>query len=84
MSNPWWIYIVECSDGTYYTGITPNIEKRIVLHNQGKGAKYTAGRGPVVLRYQEQAVDRATASRREYALKQCSRVEKEQLFHEIT
>jgi putative endonuclease len=44
-----WVYIVECADGTYYTGFTPHLNKRVVLHNEGKGAKYTRDRRPVKL-----------------------------------
>lgn len=46
-----YVYIVECRDGTLYTGYTVNLEKRITAHNEGKGAKYTRGRAPIILRY---------------------------------
>ena len=72
----WSVYILRCADGTLYTGIAPDVEKRIALHNAGKGAKYTRGRGPVELVYQEELEDRASASKREYAIKQLSRAEK--------
>lgn len=72
----WSVYILRCSDGTLYTGIAPDVQKRLMLHNAGKGAKYTRGRGPVELVYQEQLEDRAAASKREYAIKQLSRAEK--------
>ena len=61
----WWVYLLECRDGTLYTGCTDNIPRRIALHNAGRGAKYTRGRGPVILRYQEEVPDRSAALRRE-------------------
>ncbi len=48
-NGKFWVYIVECSDNTFYTGYTPDIEKRIKLHNAGRGAKYTRDRLPVKL-----------------------------------
>ena len=72
----WSVYILRCADGTLYTGIAPDVEKRVALHNAGKGAKYTRGRGPVELVYREELEDRAAASKREYAIKQLSRAEK--------
>ena len=72
----WSVYILRCADGTLYTGIAPDVEKRLQKHNEGKGAKYTRGRTPVELGYREELADRATASRREYQIKQLSRTEK--------
>ena len=76
----WTIYIVRCSDDSLYTGITNDLERRIQEHNDNsknsKSAKYTRARQPVILAYQEKAQDRATASRREYQIKQLSRSEK--------
>ncbi len=72
----WSVYILRCADGTLYTGIAPDVEKRLQKHNEGKGAKYTRGRTPVELVYQEEWPDRAQASRREYQIKQLSRAEK--------
>lgn len=69
-------YIVECSDGTLYTGWTTDVQKRVSTHNSGKGAKYTRGRVPVKLVYQEQFDTRSEAMKREYAIKQLSRSEK--------
>ena len=80
MANTWKLYILRCADGSLYTGITTDLEKRIHAHNSGKGAKYTRGRGPVELVYQEELEDRAAASKREYAIKQLSRAEKLQLI----
>ncbi len=76
----WWVYLLECQDGTLYTGCTDNIPRRIALHNAGRGAKYTRGRGPVVLRYQEEVPDRSAALRREAAIKRLNRAEKQALI----
>lgn len=72
----YYVYIVECGDGTFYTGITTDLERRVRLHNQGKGAKYTRGRRPVQLRYVEEGEGRSWASRREREMKRLSRSEK--------
>ena len=72
----WKLYILECSDGTLYTGITDDIERRLRMHNLGKGAKYTRGRTPVILRYTEACEDRSSALRREISVKNLSRSEK--------
>lgn len=72
----WSVYILRCADGTLYTGIAPDVEKRLQKHNEGKGAKYTRGRGPVELVYREELANRAEASKREYQIKQLSRPEK--------
>ncbi len=75
-------YIVECSDGTLYTGWTNNLEKRLEAHNAGKGAKYTKTRRPVKLVYQEQFETKEEAMSREYHIKQFSRKEKLKLIQE--
>lgn len=75
----WWVYILECSDGSLYTGATNDINKRQQKHNQGKGAKYTAGRRPVSLVYFERHADRSSALKREYQLKQLSRDQKTEM-----
>lgn len=75
-----YVYILECRDGTLYTGWTNHLEKRIEAHNQGKGAKYTKGRGPVKLVYSECYATKKEALRREYAIKQMSRKEKAALI----
>lgn len=74
----WHVYIARCADGTLYTGIARDVQRRIATHNAGKGASanYTRARRPVVLVYQEAAADRSSASRREYQIKQLSRAEK--------
>lgn len=72
-------YMLKCRDNTFYIGYTNNLEKRILAHNEGKGAKYTKGRGPVELVYYEEYEDKAQAMRREWEMKQLSRKEKELL-----
>ncbi len=73
-------YIVQCSDGTFYTGWTNDIKKRGLTHNAGKGAKYTRSRTPVKLVYLEQSESKEKAMRREAQIKRLSRYEKEQLI----
>jgi putative endonuclease len=72
----WYVYILLCSDGTLYTGITTDPERRVNEHNRGKAAKYTASRRPVELKYLETATNRSAASRRESEIKKMSRPEK--------
>ncbi len=72
----WWVYMLECADGSLYTGIARDPDKRLATHNAGKGARYTRSRLPVKLVYQEPARDRATASQREAQIKACSRAAK--------
>lgn len=72
-------YIVQCADGTYYTGWTVDLEKRVRTHNSGKGAKYTRSRRPVELVYYEEFEDRREAMRREYAIKQLTHEQKRQM-----
>lgn len=69
----WSVYIVRCADGTLYTGISNDVDRRVDLHNQGKGARYTRGRLPVTLVYLESVGTRAEATRREAAIKRMSR-----------
>lgn len=71
-----YVYIVECSDGTFYTGWTNNLEKRIDMHSKGTGAKYTKGRGPVKLVYHEIFETKEAAMKREYQIKKLTRKEK--------
>ena len=73
-------YILECSDGSFYTGWTNNLEKRLKDHNDGKGAKYTKARRPVVLAYYEEFATKEEAMKREYAIKQMKRSEKKKLI----
>jgi putative endonuclease len=73
-------YIVECADGTYYTGWAVDAEKRVAVHNKGRGAKYTKTRRPVKLVYVEEQPDRITAMKRERAIKKMTRSQKQKLF----
>lgn len=73
---PWYVYILRCGDGTLYTGVTDDVPRRLAVHRSGKGAKYTRGRGPLELVYQEELPDKSAALRREYAVKQLKRAEK--------
>lgn len=75
-------YIVECADGTYYTGWTVNPEKRVTVHNQGRGARYTRTRCPVRLVYIEELPDRTSAMKREIAIKKMERERKRKLIRE--
>ena len=72
-------YIVECSDGTYYTGWTTDPERRVKQHNKGVGAKYTSTRRPVKLVYLEPQPNRTDAMRRELAIKKMNRIQKSKL-----
>lgn len=73
-------YMVKCKDGTYYTGWTTDLEKRINTHNKGIGAKYTRSRLPVSLVYWEWKENRSMAQKQEYLLRKLSRTKKEQLI----
>lgn len=75
----WVVYMLECADGTLYTGITNDLDARLETHNAGKGARYTAARLPVRAVYQELVENRSEASKREAALKKLSRHQKMQL-----
>jgi putative endonuclease len=74
-----YVYILECGDGTYYTGWTTDLKKREQTHNSGKGAKYTRSRLPVKVIYFEEFATSAEAHKREWALKRLTRKEKENL-----
>lgn len=76
------VYMVRCADGTFYTGWAVDVQARIDAHNRGRGAKYTAGRGPVTLVYTEACATRAAALHREYVLKRLTRAQKLQLASE--
>ena len=82
MDKQWTVYILECGDGTLYTGITDDLPKRLKAHAEGKGAKYTRGRGPLKLRYREVVADKSGALKREYALKRLRKTEKMAIIHE--
>lgn len=76
----WFVYILQCKDGTLYTGIAKDLQKRFQAHNNGKGAKYTRTRRPVSLHYQETCRGRTEALIREYEIKTYSRSKKEALI----
>ncbi len=76
----YWLYILRCGDGSLYTGITDDVERRLAAHRSGKGAKYTRGRGPLEVVYREECADRSAALKREYAVKQLPREEKLKLI----
>lgn len=76
----WHLYILRCGDNSLYTGIAVDVEKRFAAHRSGKGAKYTRGRGPLTLVYQEECGDHSYALHRELEIKALTREEKEQLI----
>ena len=69
MGNTWKLYILRCNDGSLYTGITTDVEKRLAVHNSGKGAKYTRSRKPVELVYAEKCGNHSAALKRELEIK---------------
>lgn len=77
----WYVYILECSDKSLYTGITTDLARRIREHNLGQGSKYVRSRLPANVMYYEERPDRSTASIREYEIKQLSKIEKVYLIH---
>lgn len=76
----WYVYIVECRDGTLYTGVTNDLEARLVAHNAGTGARYTRSRRPVRLRWCHRTRGRSAALRKEHAIKKLPRHEKDCLI----
>ena len=76
----WVVYILECGDGSLYTGITTDLARRIIEHEQGNGARYTKGRGPFNLKHMEYCNNRAEASRREVLIKALPRAKKLELI----
>lgn len=72
----WFVYMLECADGSLYTGVATDMSKRLREHNDGKGAKYTRGRTPVSLVYTERCADRSGAAKREYVIKRMTRIKK--------
>lgn len=75
----WYVYVVRCSDGSLYTGVTTDIVKRVKAHNAGRGAKYTRTRLRVVLVYYEGGRSRSDALRRERQIKRMKKADKERL-----
>ena len=80
MESVWHLYILRCGDGSLYTGITMDVQRRFTAHCAGKGAKYTRGRGPLELVYREVCGSHSDALKREWQVKQLSREEKEMLL----
>jgi putative endonuclease len=76
---PWFVYIARCADDTLYTGIALDVAARIAAHNAGRGARYTRGRGPLVVCVVRRCADKGTALRLEVALKRLPRADKEAL-----
>ena len=84
MEADWYLYILRCGDNTLYTGITTDVEKRLEAHRSGKGAKYTRGREPLTLVYQESCGTHSQALKRELEVKALSRKEKLRLIGDMT
>jgi len=80
----WTVYILECGDGTLYTGITNNLASRVLAHESGQGAKYTRGRSPFKVVYKETLENRSKASKREGEIKALSRMKKLELLGKST
>lgn len=78
----WYVYIVRCSDGTYYTGITTDVNRRLNEHNSGKGAKYTRSRVPVEIEEFKKFSSRSDATKEECRIKKLARIKKERLIGE--
>ena len=69
----WFVYLVRCRDGTLYTGVARDVERRLEQHNAGRGARYTRGRAPVVMVAASRAMEKRAAYRLEWAVKQLPR-----------
>lgn len=80
MEEKWYLYILRCADNTLYTGITTDVQRRLEAHRSGKGAKYTRGRAPLELVYQQTCGTHSQALKRELEIKALKREEKEQLI----
>jgi predicted GIY-YIG superfamily endonuclease len=79
----WFVYIIECEDGLYYTGMTYDLEKRLEQHKTGQGSKFTAKHKFKCLRYKEEYFDITEARNREHQLKDFSRQKKEMLWQNV-
>lgn len=82
MEKLYYIYILECADGTFYTGYTTNLENRVLVHNKGLGSKYTRLRLPVSILYSESFESKSEAMKREYQIKQLTRSQKINLINQ--
>ena len=78
----WYVYMLRCRDNSLYTGSTNNLDHRLAVHNAGKGAKYTKTRLPVTMVYRETCEDKSAALKRECAIKQLTKAQKEKLCKE--
>jgi len=78
----WMVYILECADNSLYTGITNDLQRRLAAHENGTGAKYTRGRAPFVVLYQEPCSSRSDATKRELVIKGLSKTAKRALIHD--
>ncbi len=81
LSTQWYLYILQCCDGTLYTGVTNNLDRRLELHNSGKASRYTRGRRPVEILYWEPCRSRSGALKKEYEIKNLTRRQKEDYVH---
>ena len=79
MEEIWYLYMLRCGDGSLYTGITTDVERRLEAHRTGKGAKYTRGRGPLELVYRETCGNHSQALKRECQIKAMDRRKKEKM-----
>lgn len=80
----WHVYILECQDGSYYTGIAKNVQERMKQHKKGNGSKYVASKGFKKLLYSFKAKNRSQASKYEYNIKQLKKYEKTEFFRNKT
>ena len=76
----WFVYILRCGDGTLYTGVTDDVQRRLAAPRAGKGGKYNRGRGPLELVYTQEQPDKSAALRREFQIKKLTRPQKERLI----
>lgn len=81
MERNWYVYILQCADGTLYTGITNDFDRRLKAHNAGTASKYTRVRRPVAMVYQEETDSKGNALRRELQIKSMSRQQKMDLIN---
>lgn len=84
MESTWYLYILRCKDGSLYTGITTDVEKRLEAHRSGRGAKYTRGRSPLELVYREECGDHSAALKREIQVKRLTREQKQAMIASYT
>jgi predicted GIY-YIG superfamily endonuclease len=83
-ASGWFLYILKCGDGTFYTGVTNDVERRLLAHREGRGARYTRTRQPVELVYRESCGLRADALKRECAVKSLGRQAKKALISGVS